>query len=151
MSMAHSELLPASVPFVMTRAIKSALRAYGYTDETDRSAHAPQEGLSAIIWLGWHHCPRWQSTGAAAVPQLHFHAVGWPTAQPGITRLAWATPMDMAIARSTTEQVFSMSRPPCAAKTLLYRAAKFLGNRSSCGTLAATGSLGRFGTLDRLG
>jgi hypothetical protein len=31
---------------------------------------------------------------------------------------------------STTEQVFSMSRPPCAAKTLLYRAAKFLGNRS---------------------
>jgi hypothetical protein len=38
--------------------------------------------------------------------------------------------MDMAIASSTTEQVFSMSRPPCAAKTLLYRAAKFLGNGS---------------------
>jgi len=38
--------------------------------------------------------------------------------------------MDMAIESSATEQVFSMSRPPCAAKTLLYRAAKFLGNRS---------------------
>src|SRR5262245_6403637 len=39
--------------------------------------------------------------------------------------------MDMAIASSTTEQVFSMSRPPCAAKTLLYRAAKFFGNRAA--------------------
>jgi hypothetical protein len=92
---------------------------------------------SAITWLGWHHCPGWHSKGAAAVPQLHFHAVGWPTAQAGITCislcprtcLAWATPMDMAIASSATEQVFSMSRPP-AAKNLLYRAAKFLGNRS---------------------
>jgi hypothetical protein len=93
---------------------------------------------SAITWLGWHHCPGWHSNGAAAVPQLHFHAVGWPTAQAGITCislcprtcLAWATPIDMAIASSATQQVFSMSRPPCAAKTLLYRAAKFLGNRS---------------------
>jgi hypothetical protein len=48
-------------------------------------AHAPQKGPSAITWLGWHHCPGWQSTGAAAVPQLHFHAVGWPTAQAGVT------------------------------------------------------------------
>ena len=89
---------------------------------------------SAITWLGWHHCPRWHSTGGCPELQLHVHAVGWPTAQAGIMCLclAWATPMDMAIASSATEQVFSMSRPPCAAKTLLYRAAKFLGNRSAC-------------------
>jgi hypothetical protein len=87
---------------------------------------------SAITWLGWHHCPRWHSTGGCPELQLHVHAVGWPTAQAGIMCLclAWATPMDMAIASSATEQVFSMSRPPCAAKTVLYRAEKFLGNRS---------------------
>jgi hypothetical protein len=42
--------------------------------------------------------------------------------------------MDMAIvaiASSATEQVFSMSQPPCAAKTLLYRAATIAVNVSS--------------------
>jgi hypothetical protein len=55
MSTAHRELLPASVPFVVTRAIKSALRAYGYTDEqiaqlTSRKGHLrPSHGWACTI------------------------------------------------------------------------------------------------------
>jgi hypothetical protein len=51
LSMAHRELPPDSVPFVMTRAIKSALRAYGYIDEQVAQL-TPQEAHKILMGKG---------------------------------------------------------------------------------------------------